>query len=352
MTKAKVLLMLLDVAFVILSSSLVDAAEYQNLGLISITNVWRYDQRGIDLGATWREREFDDSQWSRGSGLLYYETNFLPAVKSTPLSLTNAQGRAIITYYFRSSFTLTQDATLIMSTVLDDGAVFYINGVEVFRQGMASRCDISYGTFAARTVPDATFEGPFFLRSTNLVIGENIIAVEVHQNSTNSSDIVFGLNLTATSQSPIIQSQPSSKNVHSGENVTFAVSATGAGPLSYQWEFRQRKYFVEALLQGVCSIASGGTSGPLRGVSPEWIPVVCNSEYITGTSVLVMARQYGNGRVFVAGHDAFIGINNQLISNTAVWLDVLNRRKALVSAGRGGVGGGYAPAPWLSSGFT
>jgi len=49
------------------------------------------------------------------------------------------------------------------------------------------------------------------LAATNLVMGDNVLAVEVHQTSATSSDVVFGMSLTATvpGQAPItITSQP------------------------------------------------------------------------------------------------------------------------------------------------
>jgi hypothetical protein len=48
----------------------------------------------------------------------------------------------------------------------------------------------------------------------------------------NSFNAVLTVNLY-----PVITSQPSSTNVNVGADVTFAVTATGTGPLNYQWRF-------------------------------------------------------------------------------------------------------------------
>jgi hypothetical protein len=105
-----------------------------------------------------------------------------------------------MTYYFRKHFTLDSDPDDItefeLFTVIDDGAVFYINGIEVLRLGMPDGT-IQHTTRAGRSVGNADYEGPFIISTEHLLAGDNVIAVEVHQTSTTSSDIVFGLGLDA-----------------------------------------------------------------------------------------------------------------------------------------------------------
>jgi hypothetical protein len=165
------------------------------LASISSNSVWRYDQRGVDLGTTWRERLFDDSSWSQGAPLFAYETSALPEPIRTPL--TTNQNK--LTFYFRKPFRLPGGATsapLRLRTVLDDGAVFYVNGGELFRLGMPAGA-VTFNTAAARTVDNAAYEGPFVFTPTNFVAGTNVLAVEVHQVNTNSSDVVFGASIEA-----------------------------------------------------------------------------------------------------------------------------------------------------------
>jgi hypothetical protein len=99
-----------------------------------------------------------------------------------------------ITYYFRGRFNFAGNpdgARLSLATIVDDGAVFYLNGQEIYRLGMPEGAFTS-STFSARTVTDAALEGPFEVAATGLLVGENVLAVEVHQINTTSSDIVFG----------------------------------------------------------------------------------------------------------------------------------------------------------------
>src|SRR5580765_4146579 len=87
------------------------------------------------------------------------------------------------TYYFRKSFVYSGDAAntiLRLNTILDDGAVFYLNGVEVFRTNMPAGV-VTYSTPAASNVTSPTYTGPMIISSSSLVTGTNILAVEVHQ---------------------------------------------------------------------------------------------------------------------------------------------------------------------------
>ena len=91
-------------------------------------------------------------------------------------------------------------AQLQLSTILDDGAVIYLNGHNDndARHIGINPGPISHFDYADRSVGNAVVEGPFSI-SPNLLSpdGNNVIAVEVHQCSATSSDIVFGLELDA-----------------------------------------------------------------------------------------------------------------------------------------------------------
>jgi hypothetical protein len=164
------------------------AAGYSGpTNLITFTSNWRFNQSGTDLGTSWRGTAFPDAAWPQGNGLLYVEDAVLPEAKSTLLTIGPT------TFYFRGRFTLPvkpQGAQLSLRTVIDDGAVFYLNGQEIYRVGIPAGAP-SYATFADRTVGDATYEGPITLPSDLLVAGENVLAVEVHQVNATSTDVVF-----------------------------------------------------------------------------------------------------------------------------------------------------------------
>ena len=173
---------------------------------IQIDSVWKYEQSGADLGTSWRDESFDDSGWLSGNALFYVEGDPLPAQKNTPLTLGQ------ITYYFRTTFVSTgnyENIDLKIHSIIDDGAVFYLNGKEVLRLGMPDG-EITHGTFATAAIGNAAYIGPLEISTDNLIIGTNVIAVEVHQHALNSSDIVFGMALY--SQKTISEPVPYSKS--------------------------------------------------------------------------------------------------------------------------------------------
>ena len=155
------------------------------------SNDWRYVQDANLDGVNWQDLAYDDSAWPSGPGLLADETSPLPEPIRTPLTVAN--GRT--TFYFRTSFNFTGSlagVSLKLNALLDDGAVVYLNGSELLRLRLPAG-SVTYTTLATTAVVNADYEGPFIVTPTNLVVGNNILAVEVHQITANSSDVVFGL---------------------------------------------------------------------------------------------------------------------------------------------------------------
>ena len=77
----------------------------------------------------------------------------------------------------------------------DDGAVVYLNGTEVARDNLPDG-EIRFDTLAENASDDGQTFHEFELNAADLVAGENLLAVEVHQVSTSSSDLSFDLRLT------------------------------------------------------------------------------------------------------------------------------------------------------------
>ncbi|HMJ90987.1 MAG TPA: PQQ-dependent sugar dehydrogenase, partial [Candidatus Acidoferrum sp.] len=175
-------------------------AEAKEVVLFGFTNSWRYNQTTSYDGTNWTAPSFDDSALPSGQGVLAMEDAGNPtvvAVTNTALTI----GRR--TYYFRTRFDFNdrlEGVSLTFSNIVDDGVVFYLNGVEVRRLYVTNGVPITYSSFCTNheaAVERFTLSGPIV--ETNLVQGENVLAVEVHQTSSGSTDIVFGLALSATS---------------------------------------------------------------------------------------------------------------------------------------------------------
>lgn len=155
---------------------------------------WKYLDNGTDQGVAWTSLAFDDSAWASGSAPLGYSDPV-----STTVSFGPSSSNKYITTYFRHTFAVgnpTSYTTLTLRLRRDDGAVAYLNGVEVFRTNMPTGV-ITYTTLAASGIgEDYSFYSANFAAS-GLVAGNNALAVEVHQFSAGSSDIGFDAELLA-----------------------------------------------------------------------------------------------------------------------------------------------------------
>lgn len=98
------------------------------------------------------------------------------------------------------------NAPLKFQSIVDDGAVFYVNETEVLRLGMPPGV-ITNGTLATRTMGNDQFwEDAIPINPAAFVEGTNLVAVEVHQGSSTSADIAFALRLVGTMQT--VPAQP------------------------------------------------------------------------------------------------------------------------------------------------
>lgn len=103
------------------------------------------------------------------------------------------------TYYFRNEFNFAGNpaaTALTLRTYVDDGAVFYLNGEEIYRQNMPAG-PIGHNTFAATAVSSPTLGTEITIPAT-LLVGANVLAVEVHQVDSGDDDVAFDASLTAT----------------------------------------------------------------------------------------------------------------------------------------------------------
>lgn len=164
--------------------------------LIAPGSVWRYNDKGEDLGVAWRSMSFDDSGWDHGAASLGYGDDNIV----TQLEFGGSSANRYITYYFRREFVvadLDESNPVTLGIMRDDGAVVYLNGTEVFRSNLPSGT-ITAQTLASTRVGSAD-ETYFFEKELDPVVlrrGTNVVAVEVHQVAAGSSDVRFDLRLT------------------------------------------------------------------------------------------------------------------------------------------------------------
>jgi serine/threonine protein kinase/tetratricopeptide (TPR) repeat protein len=154
---------------------------------------WRYLDDGSDQGVAWRELDFDDSKWKTGRAQLGYGDGD----ETTLIGYGDDDDNKYVSSYFRHRFQAdpTRLLPLRLSLLRDDGAAVYLNGKEIVRDNLPDGA--LYMTYASQTV-DGDSESVYFGHTVNpraLLKGDNCLAVEVHQNASDSSDMSFDLQL-------------------------------------------------------------------------------------------------------------------------------------------------------------
>jgi len=164
---------------------------------------WRWFTSATGLGSSlilpghaqwnaghWKHPDFDDSSWPEGPAQLGYGEGD----EATVLPFGSANSKWI-TSYFRHQVNIP---SLVGSTrgtwrlKCDDGAIVYVNGIEVIRHAMpAGSFDAS--TFANASPDDGQGFTAFSVPITFLHPGTNAVAVELHQSSATTSDASFDL---------------------------------------------------------------------------------------------------------------------------------------------------------------
>jgi autotransporter-associated beta strand protein len=172
------------------------------LPIVATGAVWKYNATSTDLGAAWRGLAYNDSAWSSGPSML----GFGDANGLTPATAVPSNGQW--TTYFRRMFQVpvpSQVQTLAGHILRDDAAVVYLNGTEVWRDpNLPATSAISYNTPALTALggADESARSSFALDPAALLTGPNLLAVEVHQNAVNSSDLAMNFELAATLSLP------------------------------------------------------------------------------------------------------------------------------------------------------
>lgn len=196
-------------------SSTISSSSSTHLETVIITEddtEWLYNDSWTDLytDGLWTNIDYDDSGWkTNGQGAIGY-----PATDAGVNTLTDVDypsaGNCL---YMRWKFNLYDvgNATKLNAAInVDDGAVIYLNGTEIHRQGMAAGT-VSYNTLANRVVgtapnvledtwEDLTSIWDYNNPQTLLVNGLNVISISAHNQATSSSDLHCDFRLTIEGQ--------------------------------------------------------------------------------------------------------------------------------------------------------
>ena len=160
-----------------------------------------YDQGSLD-GKSWKAANFDDRAWAKGNAPLGYFVTDKQNGRGYQ-SFLNYGGNdndKYPTYYFRTTVRLSDapgsSDVFTLDFTCDDGFVIYVNGTEAGRYLMPSGTP-SFSTYASSYAPGNPDSGTLTLKSSLFKKGINIIAVELHNNAANSTDVYWDASLSA-----------------------------------------------------------------------------------------------------------------------------------------------------------
>jgi hypothetical protein len=171
----------------------------QDKNIVPLGSEWKYLDDGTDPGSTWKDASFDDSGWASDTA----EFGYGDGDEKTIVSFGGDPANKHITTYFRKTFSFVDTTVfknIILQLLADDGAVVYLNGDEVYRFNLPSG-SVGNATTALNELSDGPEENTtqrVVLPEVLLDSGNNVLAVEVHQASANSSDLSFNLSLTGS----------------------------------------------------------------------------------------------------------------------------------------------------------
>jgi len=194
-------------ALAILSAFFSPAARAADTTLVPTGATWKYLDNGSDQGTAWRASGFNDSTWPSGAAQLGYGDGD----EVTTVGFGPDANNKFITTYFRRAFSVTNAGAfnaLTLRLMRDDGAVVYLNGVEVWRTNMPTGT-VGFSTPASVAIAGAD-ESTFvqMTLSPSLVTGTNVLAVELHQSGGTSTDISFDLQLIGSDGSASVTRGP------------------------------------------------------------------------------------------------------------------------------------------------
>lgn len=172
-----------------------------NTTVLPLKSTWRYYDRGSLDNTGWQSATYNDASWSSGAAPLGYFVGGSRDYQTTIGYGSNVNNK-YPTYYFRTSVNLDKapgaSDAFTMNYIVDDGFIVYVNGTEAARYNMPSG-NVSYSTFSSSYAEGNPDSGSVILSASLFKHGQNVIAVEVHNNSATSTDIYWECELLRNS---------------------------------------------------------------------------------------------------------------------------------------------------------
>lgn len=191
---------------------------------------WKYLDDGSDQKKEWKENNFDDSKWTSGKA----QFGFGDGDEETILN------KGFITYYFRKQITIENPVeikSLIFRVVHDDAMVLYINGKEQVRSSLLPQTgEITYQTGTSTFIPTPNENDFWEYKIENLALqkGNNIIAIEIHNQNTTSSDVSFDCEVSKFSEEVVLETDGPYVLYQDGKIVVKSVEKKGIKNLTFE----------------------------------------------------------------------------------------------------------------------
>ena len=279
----------------------------------------RTEASSPDLTA-WRSNSFNDLAFANAVAPFTYGESY-----GYGTDMSDMQNQYTC-FFLRKTFVVADPAqvgSLTLGTKVDDGFVAWINGVEVQRTNMTGPPGdpVTIATLAIGAAEPV----PFVFTSlpspgSYLVVGTNVLAIQVFNTTSNSSDIVFDASLDAIlveTNPPVVFSKtpaPGTLNSLTSITVTFsepvigidaadflidgfpADSMTGSGT-NFTFYFGQPPYGSVQIgwraVHGITDLAAPGNAFDQTAASANWFytlvdvapPVVTNTFPLVGVTV-------------------------------------------------------------------
>ena len=176
--------------------------------LIDSTTEWTYLDNNTDPAGTYERTSWTtadyvaEENWKTGVGP--FGAKYSGGVSGTTVSGYEAKtmlegcdkSNDTPAYFFRTTVEITGEVTALSGSLIhDDGVTMYINGTRVFGHG--DETGILEGknqVYYSDSHQDAPCTCEIFLDDVSVLVnGENVIAVEIHQDRASSSDVFFAL---------------------------------------------------------------------------------------------------------------------------------------------------------------
>jgi hypothetical protein len=178
------------------TNSVIIHVETNGVALVSETAVWKYLDGGTEPASDWREPQADLSLWPSGVP----QFGFGDGDEQTAVNWLNLiNGSVYPAYYFRHVFILSNAMSytnLLVRLLRDDGAIVYLNGLELFRDNMPAGT-VNNGTYATMGAIDENVFNDRWVSPAALTEGANHLAAQIHNQGPQSHDLSFDLRLLA-----------------------------------------------------------------------------------------------------------------------------------------------------------